>query len=166
MKAWWRQLQTRQRVLIGAGGLILIAVFAFTTIWEPLDQARERERNRVAQQQALADWLEAVAPLARELRQSGSVRSDNLADRSLLGRVDETARAAGLAGVVQRIEPSGDDRVRVWLEEAPFTGLMDWLVTLAAEQGIHAEQLTAERTGSPGTASIRLTLVAGDPGSP
>jgi len=160
VKAWWNQLQPRQQVLLAAAGVVLVAVFLFTMVWEPLAEAREQERNRVAQQQALADWLEAVEPIARSLREERARRPGDLADRSLLGRVDETARAAGLAGAIQRIEPGGDDRVRVWLEEADFPTLMEWLSDSATEQGIFVEQFTAERADSPGTSNVRMTLIS------
>ncbi len=161
MKAWWEQLQPRQRLLLIIAAGVIGAVLVYTQVWEPLDGAREQQRNRVAQQQALADWLEAVTPVAEQLRREGSQLDESLADRSLLGRVDETARAAGLAGAVQRIEPGSDDQVRVWMDDAPFPVLMEWLTTLAAEQGIRVEQMTADRADEAGSANVRLTLTEG-----
>ncbi|TVS11533.1 MAG: type II secretion system protein M [Wenzhouxiangella sp.] len=159
MSTFWEQLNARQRVLIVLAGLVLVAAALFVGVWEPLAESRAAERERVAGQQALLDWLDAVAPVAAELRRRGD-RGRDRGGRSLLGLADETARAAGLAGALSRIEPAGDDRVRVWLEGAEFLATMGWLEQLAVGHPVVVDQLDVDRGRSSGLVNVRVTLAS------
>lgn len=155
----WQQLEPRQRRLIGLAGLVLVVALVYVWIWEPLAEAREAERERIAQQQALLNWLETVAPMAERLREN-SRSSRDLDGRSLLGLADETARAAGLAGAMARIEPTGDDEVRVWLEGADFVNVMGWLEEFSRSRPVQVDQLQVDTTGNEGQVNVRVTLVS------
>lgn len=153
----WQQLEARQRRLIVLAAGVLFAALVYVWVWEPLSQAREAEREHIAQQQALLNWLDAVAPLAERLRSSDQANREP-SDRSLLGLADETARAAGLAGAMARIEPTGDREVRVWLEGADFVAVMGWLEDFSRSQAVQVGQLQVDRAGSEGRVNVRVTL--------
>jgi general secretion pathway protein M len=159
MMDYWHSLDARQQRVLMAAAVILSVVFVYVWIWEPLVETRAAERERVAQQQALLDWLDALVPVTEQLQRGGS-RPDSLGDRSLLGLADETARAAGLAGALTRIEPAGERQVRVWLDGADFVATMGWLETLSRSQPIQVGQLQVDRARSRGQVNVRVTLVA------
>ncbi|AKS40945.1 type II secretion system protein GspM [Wenzhouxiangella marina] len=157
MSEWWNRLAIRQRVLMILAALVALGALLFVEVWEPLVEAREMERERIAQQQALLDWLVAVTPVAQQLRgQSQATRLDP--DQSLLGLADRTARAAGLAGALTRIEPAGDGQVRVWLDGADFVAMMSWLQQLSRQYPIEVQQLSADRARADGQVNVRVTL--------
>jgi general secretion pathway protein M len=158
MKAYWQQIESRQRRLILLALGVALAALVYVWIWEPLAEARAQERERIAEQQALLGWLEDVAPLAEQLRRN-SVPDRDLDGRSLLGVTDETARAAGLAGNVARIEPSGDGQVRVWLEGADFVTVMSWLEQFSRTRPVRVDQLQVDRAEAEGSVNVRVTLV-------
>lgn len=157
MKDAWLGLEPRQRWVLGIAGMLLLATILYVAAWEPLAEARDTARQRVAAQYQLLEWLQAVEPVAAQLRNRREA-APVAGNASLLARVDETARAAGLAGAIQRIEPAGDGRVRIWLDQAGFEKLMAWLGSAAAEQGLVVNQLTAERADAEGTVNTRITL--------
>lgn len=157
MNNWWQQLNNRQQRLLMLAGAVVLGVVIYVGIWEPLALSRQAERERVSEQQALYDWLNAVAPVAEQLQREAG-RASDLGGRSLLGVTDATARAAGLAGSLSRIEPAGDGQVRVWLENADFTTTMNWLQQLSLEYPIEVSHLGMDRAGSDGQVNVRLTL--------
>lgn len=157
MTAWWEGLQARERAWIAGGLLALLTALAWAYVWQPVVETRDRERVRVAEQLALIEWLDAVTPVAVELRRTATPATA-MEGRSLLGLVDETARAGGLAEALQRIEPAGDGQVRVWFGEADFAAVMSWLERLAAAHPVTVEQLNAERAAQAGRVNVRITL--------
>ena len=158
---YWNNLNARQQRVLMMAGAVLAALLVYVWVWEPLIETRAAERERVAQQQALLDWLDAVSPMAEQLRRAGSdARAQSLGERSLLGLADETARAAGLAGALTRIEPAGERQVRVWLDGADFVATMGWLENLSRSQPIQVGQLQVDRARSRGQVNVRVTLVA------
>lgn len=159
MIGWWQGLEIRQQRLFLGAALVLAAVLAYVWVWEPLVESRAIERGRVAQQQALADWLAALEPLVEQLRRDGG-QAHGLADRSLLGLADETARAAGLAGALSRIEPTGENEVRLWLDDAEFVATLSWLENLSRGYPIRISQMQVDRARRPGRVNVRVTLAA------
>lgn len=158
MTEWWQTLNLRQQRLIVAAALVLFGLVVYVWIWEPLIEARDAERVRVAEQQAMLNWLDALVPVAEQLRRA-TTRPESLADRSLLGLTDESVRAAGLAGALTRIEPTGDSEVRVWLDGADFVSTMGWLEQYSRNQPIRVRQLQIDRAQRPGEVNVRVTLV-------
>jgi len=157
MKNWFNQLEARQRLLFSAAGVIVILLLLFVWVWEPMQQASAAERERIAQQQALLDWLVAVTPMAQELKQQRASQQRSR-DQSLLGLADQTARAAGLAGSLTRIEPAGNDQVRVWLDGADFVRMMGWLQEISSQASVDVNQMSADRAPGEGQVNVRVTL--------
>ena len=164
MTAWWQSLSGRDRAALVLAAAIAVGALAWVWIWEPLQEARAEHSARIAEQQALLNWLETITPLARRLQQDTG-RGRSLEGRSLLGLVDETARAAGLAGALQRIEPGGENPVRVFVQEADFQRLMSWLERLSAERPVVIEEFNADRADAPGRVNARIALAPDKLGS-
>jgi general secretion pathway protein M len=157
MKLWFQQLEARQRIVLMAAALVLFGLFLFVQVWEPIKQASAMERERIAQQQALLDWLVAITPMARQLQQERMTQRRD-SDQSLLGLADQTARAAGLASALTRIEPAGQDQVRVWLDNADFIRMMGWLQQLSSQHPVDVDQMSADRASGEGRVNVRVTL--------
>jgi type II secretory pathway component PulM len=77
--------------------------------------------------------------------------------RSLLARIDEGARSAGLGSALLRVEPLSGARVRVQLQAAPFDQTVDWLQPLR-QQGVRVEELSLQRSSGVGLVDARITL--------
>ncbi|QKK01834.1 MAG: type II secretion system protein M [Pseudomonadota bacterium] len=159
MMDWWQQREPRQRLLLMLAAGIALCAITYVWLWEPLAEARQSQRARVAEQQALINWLDAVAPVAERLR-AGRAGAPRSSDRSLLGLTDETARAAGLAGAMARIEPAGEDRVRVWLEGAEFVAVMSWLEAFSRAHPVRVARLQVDRGQQAGRVDVRVTVVS------
>ncbi|MGK7294671.1 MAG: type II secretion system protein GspM [Candidatus Wenzhouxiangella sp. M2_3B_020] len=159
----WRQLQARERLLVGVAAIVIAAVLVWTLAWEPLAEARSDLRRQVAAERALLDWLDRLEPEVRRLRaRAGPARS--MEGRSMLALIDDSARAAGLAGALRRIEPGGTGEVRVDLSAAAFPDLMQWLVELSAGRPVVVERFSADRVG-PGRVDSVVVLRRTDVGS-
>lgn len=142
MKARWDAMAPREQMLVGLAAIVLAATLLWVGLWEPLDRQRDALRERVVAQQALVDWLAALGPEQLAAR-PGNQRG--LDGRSELAVIDQSARAAGLAGALARIEPGAPGEVRVVLQRAEFPALMAWLDRLIEERPFRVTELRADR---------------------
>jgi general secretion pathway protein M len=78
--------------------------------------------------------------------------------RSLLARVDASAREAGLGSALLRAEPIGTGNVRVTFQQAGFDALMRWIETFSAQHGARVGELSVQRADGVGLVDARLTL--------
>lgn len=158
MKAWWTALPLRQQRLLMALVLVVVGVLFFVGIWEPLTQAREARRAEVVYHQQTLNALEAARSDIQALRDHQS-RIAIDPNQSLLRLADESAREAGLAGALTRIEPASENQVNVWLEGARFDEVMAWLSALAVSSGIQVEQMSATRQMDGSEVDVRVSLL-------
>ena len=160
MKEWWQNLQVREQRLLMAGGALLALLLVYALIWAPLVGGIGKLETSVAQQRETLAWMQKAAAEVKALRAASGRRSAGLGGRSLLAVVDQTARAAGLGGALKRVQPQGDDSVRVQMESASFDAMMRWLRNLLTQNGVFVTTITVERADAPGLVNVRATLNA------
>lgn len=166
MREYWNNLRAREQriLLLGAGALA--AALAFLFLVEPTLEARQQAEQRLAETRAQLSWMEARAETVAERADTGETtrgpRTGGRSGGSLLAHVDAAARAAGLAGPLQRVRPSGDG-ISVLLEDAAFNELMLWLGELETEDGVVPVRVSLERGSRSGHVNAELQLEPADP---
>jgi general secretion pathway protein M len=154
MRRWWRSLQERERRVLVAGAAALVLVLAYGLVWLPFGKSREQAREDLARSEAALTWSRQAAAQIISLRRSARAEPD---PRPLLSIVDSTAKGSGLDGVIRRIQPIGQNDVRVSLDGASYRALMAWLVQLHGK-GVRAVELSIQRENDPGKVTANLTL--------
>lgn len=149
-------LETRERQFLAGGAIVLAVIVFFLAVIQPLVQYRERAAEDVAAERALVAWMRGAAEVLRERGPAASANVDT--SGSLLALADSSARAAGLANALNRIQQEGDESVRVRLESANFDSLIRWLGELQARYGVSASEMTVDRAGAPGLVDASITL--------
>lgn len=149
--------QRQNRVLL-YGGIAVAVMLLWAFVRDPLNNAREALRLQLAEHQSTALWLEQIRPQVTG-RSTGS--GGLPPGKSLLRLADETLRAAGMAAAIERIEPGNAGEVRIWLRDASFDQLSDWLLQIANQYSVFAQRLDASRAGDSGLVNVRLEISAG-----
>jgi len=161
MKEWLESLEERERLLVTVAAVALLLLLAYALLWSPFYSGYTRLQGTVVAQRETAQWMEQSVQRLQQLKQGSGAAQQGLGGQSLLALADSTARAQGLAGALKRVEPEGSSNVKVWLENAAFDTLVQWLAGLGTSYGIHAETVTMERVdGAPGRVNARMTLQA------
>ncbi len=158
MKEWFEQLEARERWALIAGAVAVVLAGFYFLLWQPYVSARHGLADTVREQRAALAWMQYAAGEVAELRKAGSRPSRRASGRSLLGVVDGTARSASLSESVTRMEPQGDNRVRLWLTRVPFDKLVQWLTTLQKRHGIRVVSTNLERDKENGYVGGRMAL--------
>lgn len=157
MKAWWGNLNVRERLLIAAGGAFSVALFFYVLVWEPFQISHRRLQQTVAEHRADLAWMQRIAENIKRLRgpETGSTPTDA---RSLLTVVDQTVQEAGMGTAMKRVTPQSDDRLSAQLDSIEFNQLISWINKLENQHNIIIANLTVDRTASPGVVNARLVL--------
>lgn len=154
MKAWWLALQERERRVLLAAAALLIGLAWWSLLLQPLTAARESTRAAVARLQAAnanaAHQVDAIL-VARNLAAPRAVQS-------LFALVDSSARSAGLMSAQTRVEPLGEDRVRVTMDAVSFNQLTAWLEQLDRDEGVDIAEWSVDRGLAPGVVNAAMTL--------
>lgn len=157
--AQYDQLPRRDQQALVA---LTVAVFLFIVyfaIWRPVSTFHDEAASARENAAELVSWMAANRSTIQQIAVSGtksSTPSEITDGRALMSTVTRSAGEAGLS--LQRFEPSGENGIRVWLENAPFSQVALWLEILNNEYGIAIDQAAMDRGNSPGQVSVRLTL--------
>ena len=157
IRSWFSARSSREQMVLLGGGALLVILLLWAFVWHPVSQGRAELAQRVDDQERLLSWMRDASAGVRRGR-AQTIMSTNGATVSLLTLVDESLRTHELGDAVRRVEPEGDNIVRLWLDGARFDDLMAWLTTLDTAYGTAAEEFSAQTTDVTGIVNVTLTL--------
>jgi len=164
MRDWWLGLEARERRTLSLAAAVLVAMLFYFVLWLPPHRAIAELHERLPGLRADVAWMRQAADEARVLQQrAGATPANARGDQALYSLADETARKAGLADAIERVEPSGDQQVRVNLRGASFDDMVRWLGGLRHGYGVGTDSLSVRSTDRPGRVDVQLVLTGGAP---
>ncbi|MGJ8669433.1 MAG: type II secretion system protein GspM [Oceanococcus sp.] len=158
MREWFSNLAPREQWMVGAAAVVLVLMIYFLMVWEPLSKTSARLDQDIVNARELVIYMQKARKDVAQLGGSAARKPSNNG-RSLLAQVDSSGKRSGVANHIKRIQPEGQNQVRLWLEDAPFEALMNWLNQLQQKQGIVLENGSLDRDDKTGTVKARLTLM-------
>ncbi len=153
-----QQLSLREQRLLFIGGGILLIILLWVFIYRPT-------------QHYLQDQAEIKARLAQQLvimeRDTRDLKPERLQPLKILASgttfstwIDDQLGTLGIQQLVKRSEPIDNNTVSLWMEQAPFDKVADWLQQINDEYGIIADQADINVTDRTlGLVTIRMRLV-------
>jgi len=161
MKAWFNGLEVNERRMLIAGGGLLLVMFLYIGLWEPLTNKVDTLRVSTTEQAALLAWMRGAAQEVKQLRGRGQQQARPATGQSLLSLVDRTAKSARLGTALKRVQPDGDEKVGVWLEAANFDDLVRWLTALETRHSVRVVSSVFQAQETSGQVDARLVFTAG-----
>lgn len=158
MRDWFDLLETREKLFVSAGAVIVVASLFYAFIWLPLDRGQQTLTANVASwERALAELrpLKGVQPSAGSQRSAGSA-----SQQTPVVIVDQTLRARGLDRSLQRSQPTTSNGIRVEFENVAFDDLVLWLGDLSNQYAMRVSSgsFSASDRAGPGRVNATLTL--------
>lgn len=161
LTAQYDQLPRRDQQALMVLALAVFLGILYFAIWRPAISYNESALNSRENAEELLAWLTANQESLQRLSEGVAGGSSANVDKPRNGRalMALVTRSAGESGLsLQRFEPSGEDAIRVWLEQVSFSEVSSWLEMLNIDHGIEIEQASIDRQSEPGLVSVRLTL--------
>lgn len=154
MRDWFTGLETRERLILSAGGVLAVVIVWWGLIWMPLSSRNLELTEAVTEKQRMLATLQR----ARAVAPAPGLQVDAATRQSLVLLVDQTHRSFGLDGRLLRTQPDGTDGIRVTFQEAAFDGLVGWLGTMQTSYGIAVESATIDGARSAGVVNATIVL--------
>lgn len=146
MKALFSQLSSRERMLIAAGMILIVAAALYAFIYQPLVVAVQQLKIAVDSQQTLNRSLRGISKEIRALPADPSTLATVTdAGQSLIGSIDSSSEDAGIKPAIRRLAPEAQNQATLWIEQAPADLLLHWLIGLEHDHAIAVQQATISR---------------------
>lgn len=159
MMNWFESLESREKLIVGLGALIVLISLLYAFLWVPLDKSHTEKAGSVDDWQRSLAELRPLKGLAQNAAQSAGPTAANIQQAPIIV-VDQTLRSRGLEQYRRRSQPTSSNGIRVEFENVAFDDLVLWLGDLSAQYAMHV-QAGSVSTGSqsgPGRVNATLTL--------
>lgn len=155
--ARFNRLEPRDQKMLLLLGVFLACMLLYTVIWMPIKQsARQAEQLRNSKQQ-LVEWLRSDEVLAHVGNKAQLTTNATPANKAPMASViNQTAQTSQIT--LKRFEPEGSNKLRVWLDDAPFNTLVLWLYELETRHAIGVSSLSLDNPQQNGRVSAKLVL--------
>ena len=151
----WNSLQSRERLIVGVGALILLALLGYSTVWAPVQRDLPNLRIDVPKQRTQLALMRVQAQQVAQLRSGAPAK---IAPGNLLTKLEQSAQSRGLRENITRMEPDETNSVRLSLDSVDFNALLRWLKELQIQNGIRPETAIITAQSDPGLVNARLLM--------
>ncbi len=148
--AWLNGLSQRDQQLVKVFSILIAITLVFAWVWQPTYASVQKAEKRFASELKFHQSMKENAYLF-----SSSSRTGAPIKGSILSLVNNSAKAKDIS--LKRFEPEGKTGLRIWLDQANFNSVIDWLDELETQKGITVEQISIDKVSS-GLVNLRAVL--------
>jgi general secretion pathway protein M len=154
----YEMLSARDRTILKVFSVILILCIIYFSMWLPASDYMENAQKDVEQNTKLLVLVKQNQALLSALNRTSGPKSGAkvLTSQQLISSVTNLAKKNGV--MLKRFEPSGDKKLKVWVDNASFDKMIAWLALLKKSLNVVVEQISIEKDDAAGQVSSRLTL--------
>jgi general secretion pathway protein M len=156
LKEWFASLQPRERIAVSVAAVLVAGMVIYVLGLAPFYRSVNQLETSLADRKADLAWMMSNADNVRMLVASRPPLAAS--GESLVLLVDRTARESGLGEALTNQTPTGQEGIKVNLQEATFDMMMLWLNGLQVSQGITIQSATINRASKPGLVNVSLEL--------
>ena len=159
MREWWDTLQPRDRTMSLIGAIVVVIALLYLAHWTPLASSRNNKETRVENKRETLMWMAQKKQEIDHLKKINPNLFNQATDsRSLLAIVDKSAKQIGTRSSITRIDPDGDNKVSIWVENISFDHLIVLLGELERRNYVQVADASLNRSDQIGKVSGKVSL--------
>ncbi|MDP5209071.1 type II secretion system protein M [Microbulbifer sp. 2205BS26-8] len=148
----WRTLSPSDQRALSILGFFAGTLFIVFGLFAPAKGFFDEARVRAQESRELIRWMQSQRPVLERIKPAGT---GTRASGTLLQRVTGAAKQHQVT--IKRFEPEGDNRIRLWIEEARYQDLQPWINQLIQAQ-LTVRTINMDALPEQGMVSARLTV--------
>lgn len=156
MKDWFENLQPRERMIVIVGSILLVLTLLYSALWAPVMSKNKKLEAAVENKQSSLRWMQEASQKILSIQAANSSRLES--GRSLISVVDTGLVQAGLKSSLDRMEPEGNESVKLWLVKAAFDDLIRTLGKLEETSGVRVKSISINPGDTIGLVDARVVL--------
>lgn len=150
--AKFNRYQRSEQIALLLMGVALVAFILWLAVIMPLEKKRKQlETGTIAAVKTLGNVQTMVASIER----NGAARSGGTGE-NINGLIDSSIRAANLS--MNSFQPGANGEVRIRLDRANYSSLMQWLYDIEYTHGVTIKDLSIAATNEVGFVNANLRL--------
>lgn len=158
VKRHYYLLGARERLILHVISVVVVLLLIFALGIAPAQKKLATAKQQHIAAQEMHEWMKANEPRLRDAARAGRSGGASMTGQALLTQVNRSAQTSGVT--LRRTEPEGDDKLRVWVEDASFNAVISWLADMDKRMGIKVINISVESHRDPGLANVRIILGA------
>lgn len=156
LKQKYEMLPARDRLALKILALVLVVLVLYGAGWKPAQSYMLSAQATLEQRKDLLALVKENKSALKRLAGQNGGASQQLDSQQLVSTVTNLAKRQGLK--LKRFEPSGQNEVKVWVDNASFDKLIQWLSLMNASVKVRVEQISLEKEDAEGLVNARITL--------
>lgn len=142
---WWKQLKTREKLVLTVGGFFAGLLIFFMFIFSPWKAAIDHMAKELVTKRSELSWMRRQSRVMDKISDPSSTSFIGQ-NQSLMSVIQQTASQQKLQKSIKQITPRPENNsVSVLMEEVSFNGWARWVTDLEKRYGVSVVQLSAER---------------------
>ncbi|MFM2475876.1 type II secretion system protein GspM [Celerinatantimonas sp. MCCC 1A17872] len=140
MKQWWYNLQSRERVMVCVGGVMVVLILLYQFGWVSYQNALQRSQAQLAQEQQTLNWVLSH----RDALKNPDAHRPQMKNVPFSQAANQLAKALNIS--ITRLQQSSDEYA---LNLAPlaFNTLLEYINRMHGEYGYQVVALNLQASG-------------------
>ena len=155
MKAYWDNLNDRERWMLGFGGVFLVLFFVYMLLYAPLVNAVHNKTQQLFEKQKTLVWMQQAYQQHKAVKMPKS-----LSNSKLLSVLAEQLKSTSFHTVPYQLQQTGSGGIQLSFDQVPYNAFVTWLLSVRQNYAFSIKQFNTERTGTPGVVKVLVTFVA------
>ncbi|MDH5326757.1 MAG: type II secretion system protein M [Gammaproteobacteria bacterium] len=157
---WFNSKEQRERQILVGGVVSVVLLLLYAMVWDPIVGGKAKLEQQAEQMRRDLTWMQEQASKVRVLKAGSAPLGRIQPGQSLLGIIDRSAKSSQLGNSVKRVKPDGENKARVWLENANFNDVIRWAESLKRSYNVEIESVSIEKEEQAGLISARFVFQA------
>lgn len=155
MRTAWHNLEKREQMALGLGGVCVSLFLAYTFVLAPLSQYHSRLKQAQQENQRLIPWMQSAEK--RLQNASSGPKKDRMDKSTLLSSLSLALQNTSFKRFPYTLRQTAAG-AELRFERVPFSLCMHWLWKLQNRHAIKIEQIDAKSTNESGIVELEMRL--------